>query len=155
VKSLFVKLSVLICLASAGCGDSTYDGGGTETGTDQPTDPRPLPVVAQFVVHTAHAESFVVEMSDPDEIASARNQLAGREATKGVAGRVVRGNPGFNRDVLRGVRYSWHLDPDTVHFFEISIEVCDGIPSFVESHLDEWVAQGQFCPWSSKIVQEL
>jgi hypothetical protein len=36
---------------------------------------------------------------------------------------------------------------------EATIEVCDGLPSFVEEDLAEWLASvGQYCPWSARLV---
>jgi phospholipase/carboxylesterase len=52
--------------------------------------------------------------------------LAG-EAAPGIPhGRVVRGGPDVN------VGYSWHIDPASVEFVEMTTEVCDGRPSDVE-----------------------
>jgi hypothetical protein len=29
----------------------------------------------------------------------------------------------------------------------------DGVPSYVEAHLDDWIANvGYFCPWSAELV---
>jgi len=36
---------------------------------------------------------------------------------------------------------------------EVSIELCDGTPSFVEENLDYWLdTVHTYCPWSSKVV---
>jgi hypothetical protein len=49
--------------------------------------------------------------------------------------------------------WSWHLDPDLTSMAEATIEVCDGLPSFVEEDLAEWLASvGQYCPWSARLV---
>ena len=55
--------------------------------------------------------------------------------------------------------YSFHIDPNTVSFFSMAIEVCDATIPYVEDHLDE--ACGPFlpgcmwCPWSSKLIREV
>ena len=50
--------------------------------------------------------------------------------------------------------WSWHLDPETTAMAESTIEVCSGLPSFVEADLDEWVNNvGQYCPWSASLVE--
>ena len=37
---------------------------------------------------------------------------------------------------------------------EITMELCDGLPSHVEEDIDYWVdTVGRFCPWSAKIVK--
>jgi hypothetical protein len=36
---------------------------------------------------------------------------------------------------------------------DVSIEVCDGKPSYVQENLDEWLdTVGNYCPWASKVV---
>ncbi len=48
--------------------------------------------------------------------------------------------------------WNWHLDPDATAMAENTIEVCSGLPSFVEADLDEWINNvGQFCPWSAEL----
>lgn len=50
--------------------------------------------------------------------------------------------------------WSWHLDPDLTSMAELTIEVCSGLPSFVEENLQEWLANvGQYCPWSAQLVR--
>ena len=64
-----------------------------------------------------------------------------------VAGSLAQGNGGFNAP------WSWYLDPDTVRFPEVAIELCDGCPSDVETNGGSW-GLGSFCPWSSEIIAE-
>ncbi len=50
--------------------------------------------------------------------------------------------------------WSWHIDPSDIHMAEATIEVCSGLPSFVEADLDYWVnTLGHFCPWSAVILE--
>jgi hypothetical protein len=49
--------------------------------------------------------------------------------------------------------WSWHIDPQDIQMAEFTIEVCSGLPSFVESDMDYWVnTLGRLCPWSAEIV---
>jgi hypothetical protein len=49
--------------------------------------------------------------------------------------------------------WSWHLDPDLTSMAEATIELCSGLPSFVEENLAEWLSSvGQYCPWSARLV---
>jgi hypothetical protein len=42
------------------------------------------------------------------------------------------------------------MDPTDLEMAEATIEVCSGLPSFVEANVDEWVdVVGQYCPWSA------
>jgi hypothetical protein len=51
------------------------------------------------------------------------------------------------------------LNPASISFFAIAIEVCDANMQYVEDHLDE--ACGAFlpgcywCPWDSRVVREI
>jgi hypothetical protein len=36
---------------------------------------------------------------------------------------------------------------------EMTIELCDGLPSYVENDLDYWVdTVGRFCPWQAELT---
>lgn len=49
--------------------------------------------------------------------------------------------------------WSWHVDPDDIELVESAIELCDGLPSYVEAHLDEWIAQNErYCPWHARLI---
>ena len=54
-----------------------------------------------------------------------------------------RDDPGVNEP------WSWHIDPSTLEFADMTIEVCDGLPSYVE---DGTVTSDRFCPWSAELV---
>lgn len=48
------------------------------------------------------------------------------------------------------VRPSWHIDPRTLDFPDFTIQVCDGLPSYVE---DRTVTSPDYCPWSAKVIK--
>jgi hypothetical protein len=48
--------------------------------------------------------------------------------------------------------WGWHLDPDQTEMAENTIEVCSGLPSFVEENLADWMALGRYCPWSAVLT---
>lgn len=49
--------------------------------------------------------------------------------------------------------YTWHLDPDEIEMAGVTIEICDGATSYVESHRDEFIAQvNRYCPWGARLV---
>jgi hypothetical protein len=56
---------------------------------------------------------------------------------------IVRGEPGPNAP------WSWHIDPATLSWAEVTIELCDGTPSLIE---DGTFTLDQFCPWSARLV---
>ena len=97
---------------------------------------------------------FVFMLRDGDRIAEARQILQDPGATKvHVQGTVVKSRAPYNR------RWSYHLDPDTISFFEIAIEVCDANITYVEEHLEEiggsTLPDSHWCPWSSHLRREI
>ena len=99
-------------------------------------------VVVTFRV--ADAEEYRILLTDPEDIAVAERLLAGEEAPRIPNGVIVRGgNGGVNTG------YSWHIDPDSVEFAEMTIELCDGLPSYVENGS---LSGERFCPWSAEVI---
>ena len=82
--------------------------------------------------------------TDPETTLLAQENLRGANKRFPI-GPLRRGNGGFNAP------WSWHLDPDRVRLTEAAIEVCDGNPSYVEAHLDEFLGLG-YCPWGGRVV---
>lgn len=101
----------------------------------------PRPVIATFEV--AGSETYKVELATPALIEHAQKLLAGESVSAIPLGTVVRDDPGPNAP------WSWHIDPASLEFADMTIEVCDGLPSYVE---DRTVTSEQYCPWSAKIV---
>lgn len=97
---------------------------------------------------------FIFELTDENMIAKARRIISGEEKNEvHVHGRIVKRTQPYNP------RFSYYLDPATIQFFEVAIEVCDADMKYVEDHLDE--ACGAFlpgchwCPWNSKVTREV
>jgi hypothetical protein len=67
-----------------------------------------------------------------------------------IGAALARGDGGFNAP------YSWHMISSTVEFPDVMKEHCDGLPSYVEQHLDEWLAEhDRFCPWAARVIEEI
>ena len=88
-------------------------------------------------------ETYKIELATPELVEHAKELLAGQDVAAIPNGIVVRNDPGPNAP------WSWHIDPATLTFANVTIEVCDGLPSYVE---DGTVTSDQFCPWSAKII---
>jgi hypothetical protein len=43
------------------------------------------------------------------------------------------------------------MDPQNITMAELTIEVCDGLPSYVEAALPDWLGT-QYCPWAARLV---
>lgn len=96
--------------------------------------------------------SIVAKTSDPDVIQKVKNELARplNERSLHINGDIERGNGGYDNN------WSWHFTPNEWDLVEISAEVCDGRPEFVEDELDYWLEDvGYFCPWNSRVIGEV
>jgi hypothetical protein len=98
---------------------------------------------ADFVVAVEN-ERFALRASDPETIRLARESMRGGHSIFPI-GPLRRGDGGFNAP------WSWHIDPDQVRMAEAAIEVCDGRPSYVEEHVDDYLAVG-YCPWAARVI---
>ncbi len=88
-------------------------------------------------------EKYRVLVTAPANVLIAQQLLAGQDAPRIPNGVVVRGDPSVN------IGWSWHIDPATFEFADVTTEVCDGKPSYVE---DQTISGDHFCPWSAKVV---
>lgn len=94
-------------------------------------------------------ERFRVWVTNPDTIEQLRALWGGTGTATIPNGRILpdAGHSDHNAP------WSWHLDPHDIEMAENAMEVCDGIPSYVEEHLDEFVGVVQrYCPWSARLV---
>lgn len=107
-------------------------------------DPLEQPAGQYFKVQVAN-EQFTMFVTDPATIQLAIANFEGKNQMH-PTGRIMAGNGGFNQP------WEWQFVPESVRMAEVSIEVCDGLPSYVNSHLDDFIAVG-YCPWSGKIIQ--
>jgi hypothetical protein len=101
------------------------------------------PTVVTFEVAGYPDETYKIELATPELIQHVKQLMAGEEVARIPNGLVVRDDPGVNAP------WSWHIDPSSLAFADVTTEVCDGLPSFVEN--DE-VTSPYFCPWETRIV---
>jgi hypothetical protein len=109
---------------------------------------------AYFVMTDITREEFVVKLTDPAQIEHARALVSGETTDRPhVVGRIVKYQTSYNP------RWSYHLNPDTVQFFDVAIEVCDSTIPYTEDHLDEvggaFLPGLYWCPWTSRLVREV
>ena len=123
--SLILCLCILLILPA--CGSSSDEG---KEG-----------VIVTFEV--AGSEQYKIQITDPNNITIARDLLAGNEDPKIPNGIVVRGDVGVNEG------YSWHIDPDSLEFADMTTEVCDGLPSDVENEI---ITSEYYCPWAAEVI---
>ncbi|RMH20010.1 MAG: hypothetical protein D6701_04300 [Gemmatimonadetes bacterium] len=101
-------------------------------------------VLATFEVE---GERFRVWVTNPATIADLEALRDGRSTANIPNGPLLAG-PGTGG---HNAPWSWHLDPEETEMAEATIEVCSGLPSFVEENLSDWLALGRYCPWSARL----
>ena len=98
-------------------------------------------------------DTVVIALTDPATIAEARALASGQEPSKHVTGLVVAEAVPYNTP------WRFHLDPASISFAEMSIEVCDAATSYVEEHLAEvggaFLPGRRWWPWSSRVIAEV
>lgn len=138
-----LALATLAVVLAACSGAASPSPSPSPTPNPTPT-PVPSPSSGAIVVTIkVVGEQFKVRLTDPADIAIARDLLAGTGIATIPNGRIVRGAA----DVNTG--FTWHLDPADFEWAEMTTEVCDGLPSFVE---DGSLTGDRFCPWSAEVI---
>ena len=95
---------------------------------------------------SVEGEQFRIRVQDAQAIARLDERMSSN-TTGVILGRVATGNGGFNAP------WSWHLEPGSIEVPDVTIELCDGLPSYVEENLDDWLDQvGNYCPWGARVV---
>jgi hypothetical protein len=99
-------------------------------------------LVSEFPDQREHGDSFVLPLSDDDDIAHARDLVArGRAAGSYlISADIVAGADNINRDILAEGKpaWSWHIS-NFDQFGDVSIELTDGWPGFIESDVQGWI----------------
>jgi hypothetical protein len=110
-----------------------------------PTDPDlEGGILATFAVHSERYSIFITNKQTIEQVIALWN---GQSEANIPSGRVRKGRMSYNKT------WSWHIDPEDITMAENTIELCDGLPSYVEAHLDDWIRTiGYFCPWSAELI---
>jgi hypothetical protein len=123
-------VAALALVAAAACGNDRIS----------PAEP-----IATFIVQVG-ADRFNVQVTEQADYERLVARMQSGNAGV-INGRVARGDGGFNGP------WSWHLIPASIEVPDLSIELCDGTPSYVEAHLDEWMRSVKnYCPWGARVV---
>ncbi len=99
------------------------------------------PEDARFVFRDPLTQDVVtLEVNNSEGRAQAEDLLRSGEA-RWALGTLKRGDGGFNGP------WTWHIDPATVTFAEVTIEACQTAMSAIDDDLDYWIDFGQVCIW--------
>ena len=89
-------------------------------------------------------EIFRIELVGAENVAHARALLAGTGDGPIPNGVLALGDGGVNAP------WSWHIDPASLEWADVTMEVCDGRPTQIE---DGSFRYERFCPWSAKLLR--
>ena len=94
--------------------------------------------------HLSQDETFTVFVNRASDIEQMTAEAAAEDKTLMVTG-IVRKERRYNRP--------WNLTmgPGSVVLAEVSIEVCDADPYYVQDHRKQWLGD-RWCPWSSYVA---
>ena len=117
-------------------------------------DAFPKNTEAFFICTDIDGNYLTIKLVEPDKILHARRILRGLEATRtSVQGIIVKEQAPYNTD------WSYHVEPKTIDFFEVAMEVCDATIQYVEDNLEDvggaFLPGNHWCPWTSKLVREV
>jgi len=103
-------------------------------------------VLATFDVD---GEVFRVWVTNPDTIQQLVDLRDGTSTANIPNGRIHYGpGQGNHNDP-----WSWHLDPEDISMADVTIELCDARPSYVEEQVQEFVeVVGRYCSWGAELV---
>ncbi len=116
-------------------------------------------LVAEVPGYEYHDDSYVVPLTDSDDVEHARALIADPYSGSGiVVAEIAAGDDGINRDYRAPGNpvWSWHCT-QFLGFADCTIEILDGWPTGVESDVDGWIDNtgGAIGFWSYTIVAEL
>jgi hypothetical protein len=95
------------------------------------------------------SERFHLWTTNPGTVAQLQALRAGSSSATIPNGRIRRGS-GLG---AHNAPWHWHLDARDVQMADSTTEVCDGSPSYVETHLRAFVGTvKRYCPWSARLV---
>jgi hypothetical protein len=123
---------------------------GAAIACSSPTQPDPGPlkggIVATFDVSGERFRVWITNAATIEQVLAASRGSASASIPNG---RLVAGAGMASHNVP----YSWHLDPEDIQMAEVTIELCDGRPSYVEQHRDAFIREvGRYCPWGARLV---
>ena len=97
---------------------------------------------------------FVFKLVRQEQVDEARSIITDpRKLNRRVQGTIVPSRMPYNPS------WSFHLNPESVGFFQNQVEVCDANVTYVEKHLQEvggsFLPRSKWCPWTSQLLGEV
>ena len=105
----------------------------------------PLPSAGVYATFRVVNDVFYASITNPSGIDQAIALWRGQSQAKIPTGQLECGNGTHN------CGYTWRMNPASIAFAEITIEVCDATPSYVQNNCASF-PNGQYCPWSAELT---
>ena len=105
----------------------------------------PLPSAGVYATFRVVNDVFYASITNATGIDQALALWRGQSQAKIPVGQLECGNGTYN------CGWSWRMNPAGITFAEITIEVCDATPSYVQGNCASF-PNGQYCPWSAKLI---
>ncbi|HMI89215.1 MAG TPA: hypothetical protein VK550_34285 [Polyangiaceae bacterium] len=147
--------------------DESHDAGGlerdTDTGVDSALDTpdapsdtstppsdadacSALPTAGVYATFRVVGDVFRASITNVAGIDQALGLWRGQSQAKIPTGELECGNNTYN------CGWTWRMNPASVTFAELTIEVCDATPSYVEGNCASF-PNGRYCPWSAELIE--
>jgi hypothetical protein len=118
-------------------------------------------LVAERPGQEFHRDSFVLPLTESDDISHARDLISRGPDTAGSSiafAKIAAGSDGINRDLLARDQHewSWHVT-EFEGFGDVGIELVDGTPTLVEDDVPGWLqnTNSSIGFWNYTVVREL
>jgi len=136
--------------------DRTLDGPGPSQDADATSDDgtppsdaaacSPLPTSGVYATFRVVSDVFRASITNTTGIDQALALWQGQSQAKIPVGQLECGNGAYN------CGWSWSMSPSTITFAELTIEVCDATPSYVQGNCSSF-PNGRYCPWSAELIE--
>ena len=105
----------------------------------------PLPSAGVYATFRVVNDVFYASITNPAGIDQALALWRGQSQAKIPVGQLECGNGTYN------CGWTWRMNPASITFAEVTIEVCDATPSYVQNNCPSF-PNGQYCPWSAELI---
>ena len=105
----------------------------------------PLPSAGVYATFRVVNDVFYASITNPPGIDQALALWRGQSQAKIPVGQLQCTSGAFN------CGWSWSMSPSSITFAELTIEVCDATPSYVQGNCTSF-PNGTYCPWSAELT---
>jgi hypothetical protein len=143
VRSLLLLFLPILLLLSTACGGD--DGGNADAAGSFDAGCPALPSDGVYATFRVTGEIYHQSITNPTGIDQALSLWAGTSTADIPNGELSCTPSAWN------CGYTWHVSPGSVQFADLTTEVCDGQPSYVEANCATFATM--YCPWLAELIE--